>query len=267
MLALSACSSSDDALPPPEKAEVLYQKGREAFDKKNYKDAIEQYDELERQHPNSPLTPKAQVLVGYAHYQAQEYDDAILAFERFTKLHPGHESAAYAFYMIALCYYEQISDVGRDQSITEKALQALQDVIGRFPDSEFARDATLKLDLTEDHLAGKEMMVGRWYLNQGQYLAAINRFRAVIEKFQTTSHTPEALHRLTESYLALGVVDEAKKYAAVLGHNFPASKWYRYSYEIMGSNLPSGAIAPAEHTEENPAPQDSNVNLTYPEKK
>jgi outer membrane protein assembly factor BamD len=246
---LSGCSSKSDDLPPPEAADVLYQRGRDAFDVKKYKKAVEAFDELERQHPNSDLTPKAQILVGYAHYQAQEYDDAILAFERFTKLHPGHDSIAYAYYMIALCYYEQISDVGRDQGMTEKALQGLRDVVGRFPDTEFARDAQLKMDLTEDHLAGKEMMVGRWYQGQGQDLAAVNRFKMVVDKFQTTSHVPEALHRLVETYMRLGVVDEAKRYAAVLGHNFPDSKWYRYSYDLMGSALPAGAAVPVDAPE------------------
>ena len=167
--------------------------------------------------------------------------------------------------MIALCYYEQISDVGRDQGMTEKALQALRDVVGRFPESEYARDAQLKMDLTSDHLAGKEMMVGRWYLEQGQSLAAVNRFKTVVDRYQSTSHTPEALHRLVETYLRLGVVEEAKRYAAVLGHNFPDSKWYRYSYELMGNNMPSSAAVPSENEQEKEAPKAAeNAELAKP---
>ncbi len=237
LLAVAACDEKKDeklSMPP----EQLFQKGREAFDAHNYKEAVEMYDALEQEHPYSELAPKAQILAGYAQYEAQKYDDAILAFERFVKLHPSHESAAYAYYMMALCYYEQISDVGRDQGMTEKAMQSLHDVVARFPDSEFARDAQLKLDLTADHLAGKEMMVGRWYLNQGQLLAAANRFKLVIDKYQTTSHTPEALHRLVETYLKLGVRDEAVRYGAVLGHNFPSSVWYGYSYDLLKGEKP-----------------------------
>jgi outer membrane protein assembly factor BamD len=157
--------------------------------------------------------------------------------ERFTKLYPNNESTPYAYYIIALCYYEQISDVGRDQKITEQSMQALREVIRRFPDSEYARDARIKLDLTQDHLAGKEMEIGRYYLRHDDYIAAINRFRFVVENYQTTSHVPEALHRLVECYLKLGVKDEATRYAAVLGNNFPGSVWYRDSYKLMTGDL------------------------------
>lgn len=237
VLALVGCAEKKEeklSLPP----ETLFQKGRDAFDARNYKEAVEYYDALEQEHPYSEFAPKAQIMSGYAQYEGQKYDDAILAFERFVKLHPGHESAAYAYYMIALCYYEQISDVGRDQGMTEKAMQSLKDVVARFPDSEFARDAQMKLDLTSNHLAGKEMMVGRWYLKQGQLLAAVNRFRLVVDKYQTTSHTPEALHRLVETYLKLGVKDEAVRYGAVLGANFPSSVWYKYSYDLLKGEKP-----------------------------
>ena len=148
-------------------------------------------------------------------------------------MHPGNKDAPYAYYLIAISYYEQISDVGRDQRATEQAYQALTEVVRRFPASAYARDAQLKLDLTRDHLAGKDMEVGRFYLNQRQYLGAIGRFRTVIERYQTTSHVPEALHRLVEAYLAMGVVTEAQATAAVLGHNYPGSKWYRYSYGLL----------------------------------
>ncbi len=232
-VALNACSDDQDENQASQPADVLYNKARDAFAEKKYKDAIEAFDEVDRQHPYSEWAPRAQIMAAYAYYESEKYDDAILALDRFVKLHPGHESAAYSYYLTALCYYEQISDVGRDQGMTEQALQALSDVIKRFPDSDYARDARLKLDLVNDHLAGKEMMVGRYYLNRDEYLSAANRFKLVIDKYQTTSHVPEALHRLVETYLKLGVREEAKRYAAVLGHNYPGSVWYRYSYSLL----------------------------------
>lgn len=241
MLSLSACGDSSDEdekeiVSKP--AETLYMDGRNLFSEGKYKEAVEQFDEVERQHPYSQWAPRAQIMAAYAQYRGQLYDDAVLTLERFVKLHPSHESAPYAYYLMALCYYEQISDVGRDQGLTQKAQKSLRDVVRRFPGSDYARDAQLKLDLTEDHLAGKEMMVGRYYLDREEYLSAANRFRFVVENYQTTSHVPEALHRLVETYLELGVPDEAKRYAAVLGHNFPGSEWYRHSYELLEGKAP-----------------------------
>lgn len=169
----------------------------------------------------------------YSSYQAQSYDEAVIALDRFIELHPGNKDIDYAHYLKALCYYEQISDVARDQYMTEQALRALETLIARFPDSKYARDAALKRDLTYDHLAGKEMEIGRYYLNRGHINAAINRFREVIEKYQTTTHTPEALHRLVEAYLTLGLRAEAKQVAAVLGYNYPGSKWYERSFALL----------------------------------
>jgi outer membrane protein assembly factor BamD len=195
--------------------------------------AAKAFDEVERQHPYSTWATKAQLMAAYALYQANKYDEAVLAAQRFTQLHPGNKDAPYAYYLIAICHYEQITDIGRDQRTTQKALDALEEVVRRFPTSEYARDARLKIDLTRDHLAGKEMDVGRFYLKRRQYVAAINRFRSVVEKYQTTSHVPEALHRLTEAYLMLGVTGEAQTAAAVLGHNFPGSDWYMDSYALL----------------------------------
>lgn len=241
-LLLSACGDKDvDTAKPAAGVEQLYNEAANQLDAKEYKQSIPAFEEVERQHPYSEWATRAQVMAGYAAYRAGEYDQAVTILERFSKLHPGSESAPYAYYLIALCYYEQISDVGRDQKMTEKALQALIEVMKRFPDSEYARDARLKLDLTNDHLAGKEMQVGRYYLMRDEYLSAINRFRYVVENYQTTSHVPEALHRLVEAYLLLGVPEEAQKYAAVLGHNFPSSAWYRYSFALL-----QGKIAPEE---------------------
>lgn len=233
---LAGCSGSDAeqaADAPAEKVEVIYNRATQAFEDKNYKSAIDDFLEVERQYPYSEWAPRAQIMAGYASYRAQKYDDAIATFERYVKLYPGSESADYAYYMIALSYYEQITDVGRDQKMTEQALQALREVVRRAGDTSYARDAKLKLDLAVDHLAGKEMAVGRYYLERDEYLAAINRFRTVIESYQTTTHVPEALHRLVEAYLRLGVSDEARRYAAVLGYNFPASAWYRDSYALL----------------------------------
>lgn len=235
LLALSGCGSSEDkdAVKPPDSAENLYNEARDKFSEGKYKAAVTAFEEVERQRPYSEWAVHAQVMSGYSSYQLEDYDTAISTLERFVKFHPNHESTPYAYYLIALCHYEQISDVGRDQKATQQALQSLREVSRRFPDSEYARDAKLKEDLTLDHLAGKEMQVGRYYLKHEDTLAAINRFRTVIDNYQTTSHVPEALHRLVEAYLKLGVTEEAKRYAAVLGENFPSSRWYRDSYKIM----------------------------------
>jgi len=234
-LLLSACADdtdSEEPAAPPEAVEVLYNRAAALMDAREYKSSVKAFEEVERQHPYSEWAQRAQVMSGFASYKNEEYDDAIAIFQRFVKMHPGSEDASYAFYMIALSYYAQITDVGRDQKITEQSRQALREIINRYPDSDYARDAKLKLDLVIDHLAGKEMQIGRYYLTRQEYLSAINRFIKVIEDYQTTTHVPEALHRLVECYLKLGVTEEAIKYASVLGHNFPDSEWYRYSYDL-----------------------------------
>jgi outer membrane protein assembly factor BamD len=233
-LALSACASGDDEPGYVERpVGELYNTAMDALLAEEYEEAAGLFDEVERQHPYSTWASKAQLMAAYAHYQDNQYTEAVNALDRFIELHPGNRDIAYAYYLRGLCYYEQISDVRRDQSMTLQARDALREVTNRFPDSTYARDAELKLDLTEDHLAGKEMTVGRYYLRKGHYLAAINRFKQVIEEYQTTTHVPEALHRLVESYMRLGVVDEARATAAVLGHNYPGSKWYADSYELL----------------------------------
>jgi len=232
-LLLAGCSGDD--LPAYEERPVaqLYNAGLDALGEGNYVTAAEQFEEVERQHPFSIWAPRAQVMSAYAHFEADAYDDAIINIDRFIQLHPNHEDAPYAHYLKALAYYEQIVDVQRDQAITAQALQALDDVQRRYPDSVYARDAQLKRDLAFDHLAGKEMAIGRFYLRRGKPLAAINRFRSVLRDYQTTTHVPEALHRLVESYTALGLHDEATKTASVLGHNFPGSAWYSDSYFLL----------------------------------
>ncbi len=237
-LAVTACSSDG----PPEYVEQpvdeLYNGAMNALEAGEYREAARLFDEVERQHPYSEWAAKAQLMAAYAFYQENAYDEAINALDRFIELHPGSPDVSYAYYLKAVSYYEQISDVRRDQSMTRSALNSLEELARRFPNSKYTRDAELKIDLTLDHLAGKHMSIGRYYQGEREYLAAINRFRTVIERFQTTTHVPEALHRLVESYMALGIVDEAKATAAVLGHNFPGSEWYIDSYALLtGDNL------------------------------
>jgi outer membrane protein assembly factor BamD len=200
--------------------------------------AAKQFAEVERQHPYSVWARRASLMSAYCYYQANKYAEAVSTADNYISLHPGSKEVAYAFYLKAVSLYEQIVDVERDQSNTEAALVALQDVVQRFPDTEYARDATLKIDLTLDHLAGKEMEIGRYYLKKGNYIGAINRFRVVVEQYQKTSQIAEALERLTEAYYALGITKEAQTAAAILGHNYPGSPWYEDSYKLLqGANL------------------------------
>lgn len=213
----------------------LYNRGAAMLDERRWADALAAFEEVERQHPYSSWARRSMLMEAFAHYQANQYDDAIENAQRFIALHPGNESAPYAYYLVAICHFERILDVGRDQGTTERALAALNDVVRRYPESPYAQDARLKMDMVYDQLAGKEMSVGRYYLRRDQHLAAINRFRNVIENvnFQRTSHAPEALHRLVESYLSVGMIDQAQRMAAILGHNFPGSEWYQRSYALM----------------------------------
>jgi len=235
---LAGCANAPEAQVPDTPPENLYNQGANALDQGNDADAAKLFEEVQRQHPYSALEPQSEIMAAYSYYRSNKYDDAIGALDHFIQLHPGNKNAAYAYYLKALCYYEQIEDVRRDQKMTEQALEALNEVVNRFPTTAYARDARLKIDLTRDHLAGKEMDIGRYYEDQKLYGAAINRFRTVIEKYQTTSHTPEALERLTECYLALGVNEEAQTAAAVLGYNYPGSTWYQASFDLLkGKNL------------------------------
>ena len=231
-VALGACSKKKpDYVERP--VEELYNQALDAMLAKNYGTATEKFDEVERQHPYSLWANKAQLMAAYSYYLNNYYDEAVVALDRFIQLHPTSPDVAYAYYLKGLSFYEQISDIQRDQAVTNQALSALRDVVRRFPQTKFARDARLKIDLTQDHLAGKEMTVGRYYLRRGELLSAINRFRIVVDQFQTTSHVPEALHRLAEAYTILGMRKEAQKAAAVLGHNYPGSEWYTDSYALI----------------------------------
>jgi outer membrane protein assembly factor BamD len=230
---LVACSSDDVPEYVERPVEELYNQGMNTLRAGEYKEAARLFDEVERQHPYSVWASKSQLMAAYSHYQDNAYDDTIAALDRFIQLHPGNRDVSYAYYLKALSYYEQISDIKRDQKMTGLALQSLEELKRRFPQSKYARDAALKADLARDHLAGKNMSVGRFYQSRDQYLAAINRFRIVIEQFQTTSHVTEALHRLVECYLALGITREARATAAVLGYNYPGSEWYKDSYALV----------------------------------
>lgn len=233
---LTACEGDETAKQPEyveRPVETIYDAAIKLLSKEKYTEAAKQFDEVERQHPYSVWARRAILMSAFCYYQANKYDEAIQAADRFISLHPGNKDAPYAYYLKAVSLYEQIVDVGRDQEKTRLALTALEDLTQRFPGTPYARDAQLKADLTRDHLAGKEMDVGRYYLRKGQYIAAINRFRMVIEKYQTTSHCPEALERLTEAYISLGITKEAQTAAAVLGFNYPGSEWYQNSYALL----------------------------------
>ena len=218
--------------------DTLYITAKQKLDEGEAKQSAALFDEVERQHPYSPWARRAQLMGAFSYYMARDYAKSIQASQRFLSVHPGNKDAPYAYYLVALCYYEQISDVRRDQKDTRQALDALTEVIRRYPSTAYATDAKLKLDLVNDHLAGKEMEVGRFYQRSGKWLAGTIRFRSVIDKYQTTSHTPEALYRLVESYLALGIPSEAEKSAAVLGANYPGSEWYQRAYKLMNAKAP-----------------------------
>jgi outer membrane protein assembly factor BamD len=234
LAAAAGCAGSDADAPPPElPAEELYGQGQAYLAEANFREAAKSFEEVERQHPYSQWATRGQVMAAYAYYESNQYEEAVAAAERFIELHPGNKDVPYAYYLMGISYYEQISDVGRDQEMTQKSQQSFNELIRRYPDSDYSRDAQLKVDLIRDHLAGKEMEIGRYYQRREFWLASINRFQTVVEQYQTTTHVPEALHRLTESYLALGMTDEAQASAAVLGYNYPGSDWYERSYALL----------------------------------
>lgn len=232
---VAACASGPDTSVAyvERPAELIYGDAFTSMERGRYQLAAAQFDEVERQHPYSEWARRSMLMAAFANYQANKYDEAISDAQRFISLHPGNRSAPYAYYLIGLSYFEQIVDVGRDQQITQQALDALQQVVRRYPESRYATDARLKIDMTRDHLAGKEMQIGRWYLRRNYHLAAINRFQNVIRNYGTTSHVPEALHRLVEADVAIGLDAEATQVAAVLGYNFPGSDWYQNSYDLL----------------------------------
>jgi outer membrane protein assembly factor BamD len=237
-LPLGACSlfNKDDQVAPDEPADKLYNEGVFLLDKRReYKDAALKFQEVERQHPYSEWARKSLLMTAYANYEAKEYDEAVSAARRYVTLHPGSPDAAYAQFLIGSAYFDRIPDVTRDQGQTEKAIAALEEVSRKYPDSEYAQNAKRKIEVARDQIAGKEMETGRYYLNRKEFTGAINRFKIVVTQYQTTRHVEEALERLTEAYMALGVASEAQTAAAVLGHNFPDSRWYADAYRLVRS--------------------------------
>lgn len=217
---------------------TLYSLAKQRLDQRSYADAAKLFDEVERQHPYSVWARRAQMMSAFSHYMARDYNETISSAQRFLTIHPGNKDAPYAHYLIAMSYYEQLEDVTRDQRTTQQALDAFGELARRYPDSRYASDARQKMSLLSDHLAGKEMEIGRFYERSGRWLAANLRFRNVVEKYQTSGHTPEALHRMVETYLALGIPMEAQKSAAVLAANYPGSEWYKRSFELIQRKSP-----------------------------
>jgi outer membrane protein assembly factor BamD len=232
LVALAACSD-DEVKVEDQQPDEIFARAQGQLDRGNAEEAGPLFDEVERLYPYSTWAKRSMIMSAFAYYKAQKFDLAQASARRYLDFFPADKDAAYAQYLIGLSYYDQIVDVGRDQDLTLKALTALRETELRYPDSEYARQAKLKYDLALDHLAGKEMEIGRYYLKRGHYLSAIGRFRAVVEEYQTTSQTAEALHRLVESYLALGLADEAQTAGAILGHNFAASAWYQDSFALL----------------------------------
>ncbi len=270
-LALSACAGNKKKprLAYEERpVELLYATGADRLDRRQWSQAVGYFQEVERQHPYSEWSRRSILMQAYAHYQGNDYVEAVADADRFMQLYPGNATAAYAHYIKAICYFEQIVDVNRDQAATAQALDNLRDVVQRFPRTEYAADARLKIDMVNDQLAGKEMTIGRYYLNQGDTLAAANRFRTVIDRYQTTTHTPEALYRLVESYLTLGLLDEANRNGAVLGFNYPGDPWYGDAHRLLTSKGLKPAVEPKAgggRFFRIPFTKDKNKTVTPPE--
>ncbi|MEZ5890298.1 MAG: outer membrane protein assembly factor BamD [Xanthobacteraceae bacterium] len=248
LLVGGACSSifgQQENLAPDIPADRLYNEGVFLLnEKKAMAQAAQKFEEVDRQHPYSEWARKALLMSAYANYEAKKYDDSIAAAKRYISLHPGSPDVSYAYYLVAASNFEQISDVSRDQSRTEKAIASLEEVIRKFPDTEYAAQARQKIEVARDNLAAKEMAIARYYQEKKNFIGAINRFKVVVTQYQTTRHVEEALMRLTECYMALGIVHEAQAAAAVLGHNFPDSQWYKDAYAIMRSN----GLEPADNS-------------------
>ena len=233
---LAACSTVDkNAIPADEPADVLYNQGLTLLNQKEYPDAAKKFAEVDRQHPYSEWGRKSLLMMTYSYYASGQFDEAIIAAKRYISLHPGNQDTAYAQYLMASAYFDQIPDINRDQARTRKAVDALQEVVRKFPDTEYAESAKQKIQIARDNLAGKEMSIGRYYMERRNFIGAINRFKAVVTQYQTTRHVEEALMRLAECYMALGITGEAQTAAAVLGHNFPNSPWYQDAYKLVVS--------------------------------
>jgi outer membrane protein assembly factor BamD len=230
---VAACAEDKNAIAPDEPADKLYNEGLTLLNQKEYVDSAKKFEEVDRQHPYSDWGRRSLLMAAFAYYQGAKYDDTVTAAKRYVTLHPGSADAAYAQYLMASAYFDQIPDITRDQGRTEKAMQALAEVARKYPETEYAESAKKKIEVARDQLAGKEMMIGRFYLEKRDFIGAINRFKAVVTQYQTTRHVEEALMRLAECYMSLGIVNEAQTAAAVLGHNFPSSPWYQDAYKLV----------------------------------
>lgn len=240
-LGIAACAGDDDDADPNaprQSVDVVYNEAMDMLLAQRWGPAAQKFDEVDRQHPYSIWATKAQLMSAYASYRNGDLDEAVIGLERFIQLHPSHRDIPYAYYLRGLAYYDQIKDVKRDQTSAELALASFEELVRRYPNTRYSRDGRRRVDLILDHLAGKEMEVGRFYHERDNLLAAIRRYKTVVDKYQTTSQVPEALHRLSEAYYALGLTDEARQVAAVLGYNYPASEWYVDSYTLLtGENV------------------------------
>ncbi|MBS7538578.1 outer membrane protein assembly factor BamD [Ancylobacter lacus] len=249
-LSLAGCAGmfdkkDDDLVISDEPAEKIYNEGLTLSAKNDDTEALKRFEDVDRQHPYSEWARKALIMIAYINYTRGQYDECVSAAKRYLALHPGTEDAAYAQYLIAASYFDQIPDISRDQARTQRAMDALDEVVRKYPNTEYAVSAKKKLEVARDQLAGKEMMIGRYYLEQRNYIGAINRFKVVVTKYQTTRHVEEALYRLTEAYMSLGIVNEAQTSAAVLGYNFPDSSWYKDAYKLVQSK----GLEPVENKE------------------
>jgi len=242
---VASCADDKNKLPPDEPADKLYNEGLTLLNKKDFKDSAKKFEEVDRQHPYSDWGRKSLLMAAFAYYQGGQYDETIAAAKRYVSLHPGSPDTAYAQYLVASSYFDQIPDVNRDQARTQRAVDALAEVARKYPDTEYAESAKKKIEIARDQLAGKEMAIGRFYLEKRNFIGAINRFKAVVTQYQTTRHVEEALMRLAECYMALGIVGEAQTAAAVLGHNFPGSPWYQDAYKLVQT----GGSEPRENKE------------------
>lgn len=260
-LALSGCAGrggqKEHLVYEERPVELLYATGMERLDEKSWNDAVQYFEEVQRQHPYSEWSRRAIVMTIYANYQGGRYAEASAAADQFIHLYPGSELTPYAYYMKAICAFEQIVDVGRDQAYTTSAQALLTDVVRRYPTSEYARDARVKLDMVSDQLAGKEMEIGRWYLGENNPLAATGRFKTVATQYQTTSHTPEALYRLVEAYEIMGLREEATRNAAVLGYNYPGDRWYAAAYKLLTEKGAEPEIKPDPSGKKGPEAPDT----------